>query len=242
MMTSKEEVLALGILLLFGCAESNPQPSPFEETDQTSALPDVRADETRVSKDMASGEDVSPQCSGLLQADCEASDECEPYLAWPREVACSAPEPAEPPDFIACGGGGDRICTMVWTWARPDDDLDNWHMFITGCVPDGWQVKEVDGLICNDKPCLDLPEPDCKTTDHCSPIYGSPLKEDCALGEEIYAGCWTGEAVSDGKIVGLPCAGVGSWGHPPEKPGSSYSFSDTCIPDGWILSETNPCE
>jgi hypothetical protein len=86
--------------------------------------------------DTTADETPSAGCSGLGQGECEASDECEPYLAWPEAVACASAEPSESPSFLGCGPM--QACSQTWTWAAPEAQPDDWYQFINGCLPDGW--------------------------------------------------------------------------------------------------------
>jgi len=79
---------------------------------------------------------MNAACSGLGQGECEASHECEPYLAWPKAVACASAEPSEPPSFLGCGPM--QVCSQTWTWAAPEAQPDDWRQFINDCLPDGW--------------------------------------------------------------------------------------------------------
>ena len=180
-------------------------------------------------------------CDGLDQAECEASDECEPYLAWPKELACVTGEPAEPPSFVACGSFVERVCSGNWTWAHNEGDPDDWRLFSGGCVPKGWAKGEGADLVCDAQPCEGLPQADCETTYHCFPIFGVPLLDGCTWGESEYAGCWTSSKLEDGEVAAFPCATVVTWAHPADAPDEWYVFADSCVPDGWVSSEVDPC-
>lgn len=189
----------------------------------------------------ASPEASQVGCIGLPQAECEASSDCEPFLAWPKELGCSTGEPAEPPSFMGCGSVG-VSCSASWTWAHATDSQDDWRLFITGCFPDGWTRAEEADLICDSKPCQDLSLAECKTTAYCLPINGTPVLEGCTYGEAVYAGCWTGQAIKDGELVFLECNQISTWAHPADSQTQWYRFPDSCVPDGWVTAEQSPCE
>jgi hypothetical protein len=181
-------------------------------------------------------------CSGLLQDDCEASDECEPYLAWPKELACTTGEPAEPPSFMGCGISGGRVCSSSWTWAFRVEEPEEWSLFINSCLPPGWKSGDGADLICDAQPCVGLSLADCESTYHCFPVHGALMQDDCTEFISEYAGCWTGEKLEGGEVVAFTCATVGTWAHPADEPEQWYSFPNSCVPDGWVISELSPCE
>ena len=145
MVTWKLKVLVSCGLLLFGCNESNPQPAPQNGADQADpGTSEVTSAGDGVAKDIVTsdaGEDLSSQCSGF-STECGASDECEPYEAWPKEHACAVGEPTVDPELLGCGGG-ERLCSAEWTWGHPPDDPDDSYMFVTSCMPEGWATAEV---------------------------------------------------------------------------------------------------
>lgn len=193
--------------------------------------------------DSRSPETAQSACNGLGQEACEASDVCEPYLAWPKGQACVTGEPAEPPSFMGCYAIGSRMCNAAWTWGHSSDAPDEWWMFINSCMPPNWSPAGASrDLICDDSLCEGLPQADCDSTDHCFPVFGAPMEDGCTWGESEYAGCWTGEKVEEGEIVGLTCMTAATWAHPADDPNAWYRFQDSCVPDGWVPVEVDPCE
>ena len=176
-------------------------------------------------------------CSALAQEACEASDECEPYLAWPKEQACVTGEPNKAPSFVVCGSSAERVCSGNWTWAYSQGDPEDWRLFSGGCVPQGWAKGEGADLVCGAQPCEGLPQAECETTYHCFPVFGAPIEDDCTSGESEYAGCWTGEKVEGGEVVALICMTAATWAHPADDPNAWYRFQDSCVPDGWVAGD-----
>ena len=228
----------------FGCATlvllllSTVASCDSSENKSVADVADVSADVA----DTGTHETGPGACNGLSQEECETSEVCEPYLAWTRELACATGEPAEPPAFMGCGIPEGRVCSSSWTWAYSTDAPEDWRMFINGCLPEGWTTGEGADLVCDAQPCEGLPQADCESTYHCFPIFGAPLLDGCTKGESEYAGCWTAEKLEDGEVVGFSCATVGTWAHPADAPEEWYRFVDSCVPDGWVVSEQPPCE
>lgn len=81
-------------------------------------------------------------CTGLSQDECEASDQCEPYLARLPESACPYPEVPMPQEYFGCHGV--IFCSLVATWAHPADAPDDWHLFNDTCLPEGWVAGDSD--------------------------------------------------------------------------------------------------
>ena len=190
--------------------------------------------------DSSPAETISGNCIALSQQECEASDKCEPYLAWPKEQACAAPEPLVDPQFMGCAEL--QMCSSAWTWGHPSDEPENWHMFINNCMPEGWTTTEAGGLVCDDELCMGLSLADCQATDHCMPVNGVPLEDGCTFGEDQYAGCWTAETMDNGEVALVPCATAETWAHVPGESEEWYLFADSCVPDGWVVAEEPPCE
>jgi len=185
---------------------------------------------------------VSWACSGVAQTECEVSLECEPFLAWPKEMACVEGEPEEPPLFMGCGSS-DRLCSASWTWAYPSDSPDEWHMFIDSCLPDGWQVLEDTSKVCVVSACEGLAMPDCEGTPTCLAEWGQPLQDGCTWGEVEYAGCRTGGEIDEhGALMSFPCALEPVWAHPAGAADQWYKFALSCVPDGWVSAEEPPCQ
>ncbi len=203
------------------------------------ACNDVRGGSHDVA-DSSPAETISGNCTALSQQECEASDECEAYLAWPREQACAAPEPLVAPLFMGCAEL--QMCSAAWTWGHPSDEPENWHMFINNCLPEGWTEKEVGGLICDGELCIGFSLADCESTDHCMPVSGVPLEDGCTFGEDQYAGCWTAETMDNGELALVSCATAETWAHTPGEPEEWYLFPNSCVPDGWVMAEEPPCE
>jgi len=188
--------------------------------------------------DVAGREDRQGGCTGLSQAECEASDECEPYLARLPESACPYPEVPMPQEYFGCHGL--LLCSLAATWAHPADSPADWHLFNDMCIPEGWVAGDWDEA-CGPG-CEGLSQADCEGADHCFPVFGAPLLDGCISGDKQYAGCWTGEKHEDGEVVALLCNEVGTWAHPADEPEKWFVFSDSCVPDGWVTSEVDPCE
>ncbi len=186
---------------------------------------------------------VSPAnsaCTDLAQNQCEASPQCDPFLAWSKEAACAG-EPAEAPAFVGCGSS-DHVCSVSWTWACPEDKPKECRMFVNSCIPTGWKVGEDRSNICA-VDCEGLAMPDCESTPPCMAVFGAPLEAGCSWGEEEYAGCRTGgEFDEHGGLMGYPCATEPMWGHPGGAPEKWYEFELSCVPDGWFSAEEPPCQ
>ncbi len=223
MTTVRWEVVGMLLVLLLPACRSSEGSSPVDVGD------------------VSSQEGIESGCSGLSQAECEASDECEPYLAWPKEQACVTGEPSEPPSFLGCRPS-ERLCTGEWTWAHGPDDPQDWRMFIDGCLPEGWQKGDGADTVCGAQPCAGLAQTDCKTTYHCFPVFGAPMLDGCIWGESEYAGCWTSSKLEDGALAAFSCATTVTWAHPADEPEKWFVFPDSCVPDGWVSSELDPCE
>jgi hypothetical protein len=187
-------------------------------------------------------ETAQSACSGLGQEVCEASDECEPYLAWPKEQACVTGEPDEAPSYVVCGSSAERVCSGNWTWAYSQEDPEDWRLYSGGCVPQGWAKGEGADVVCGAQACEGLPQAECETTYHCFPVFGAPIEDDCTSGESEYAGCWTAQKLEGGEVVAFTCTTAVTWAHPADDPNSWYQFQDSCVPDGWVPVEEDPCE
>lgn len=90
--------------------------------------------------------------------------------------------------------------------------------------------------------CLGLGEQECSSNQCCTPLYGSPLLNDCSHGPKQYAGCWTGftfDIGSDSMAAKL-CATLPAYGREPSGQAPWVLFPEQCIPDGWEFSEANP--
>jgi len=187
----------------------------------------------------ASGQEVSrSRCSALSLAECEASDECEPYLARLPESACPYPEVPMPQEYFGCHGL--LMCSQAATWAHPADSPDDWHLFNDMCIPEGWVAGDWDQA-CGPG-CEGLSQADCEAADHCFPVFGAPLLDGCISGNKQYAGCWTSSKLEGGQFVAFECMTIVTWAHPSGEPQKWFVFSNSCVPDGWVTSEMDPCE
>lgn len=176
-------------------------------------------------------------CNALSQDECEASDECEPYLARLPESACPYPEVPMQQEYFGCHEL--LTCSQAATWAHPSDSPDDWYLFNDMCIPEGWVAGDWDEA-CGSG-CEGLAQADCEAADHCFPVFGAPLLDGCISGDSQYAGCWTGEKHEDGEVVGISCATMVTWAHSADAPEEWYVFADSCVPDGWVSSEVDPC-
>jgi len=180
--------------------------------------------------DASSEAAMNAACSLLDQSACERFDECEPYHAWPKAVACVSAEPSEPLSYMGCGSAF-RSCTLAWTWAAPVDHPDDLYQFIDGCLPEGWVGAGIDNSVCS--ACQGLTQANCEATAGCAPLFGAPVDANCQPGEQAYAGCMTGD---------LPCSAVPIWAHSVEAPDEWWTFPEACRPDGWVEVYEPPCE
>ena len=89
--------------------------------------------------DSSSLETIRNGCSSLGREACGASDVCEPYLAWPKDEACVAGEPAEAPSFLGCYALGSRECNSAWTWGHSRAPVGN-PASTSACPPTARQM------------------------------------------------------------------------------------------------------
>jgi hypothetical protein len=123
------------------------------------------------------------------------------------------------------GGGGEAIATEVG-YLVGETSTEEQHS------------EEQDGG------CAFLGPETCQSTKYCVPLFSGPLKADCSsAGEVQYAGCWTGSAIVDGELVDYGCETMVTWAHRPGDSDTWWVFADSCVPDGWTISESWPeCE
>ena len=84
--------------------------------------------------------------------------------------------------------------------------------------------------------CGDLDEDECAANPNCSAINGAPAAEICAENwdrwNQVYAGCMEAE----GSCGAAETCGI----HP--RTGERYLFPSTCLPSGWVVCNTQPCD
>lgn len=154
--------------------------------------------------------DPADPCAGLGETECAAAPGCRAVRAHPSGA-----------DGHFAGCVSDRGCeTARLTLVEPQSG--DCVGVATTCLPSGWDTSATCGAA--GQPCEGLDEATCDADPWCAPIHGS-----AATGAGGYAGCWTGVTPEGGFV---PCGqAVTTCRHP--ETGVAWTFSSTCIPDGW---------